>query len=96
MRWRSNTGSNNNGWQPEGAVQIVAGSAQARNDFITYVAEDIDYSHVSPRQNHATSHILPGAYFLSNSHSQTTEKYMGAVCVKTLVLSNVYQTRDLY
>ena len=59
------------------AVQIVAGSAQARNDFITYVAEDIDYSHVSPRQNHATSHILPGAYFLSNSHSQTTEKYIG-------------------
>ena len=76
MRWRLNTGSNNNGWQPEGAVQIVAGSAQARNDFITYVAEDIDYSHVPPRQNHATSHILPGAYFLSNSYSQTTEKYI--------------------
>ena len=32
-----------------GAVQIVAGSAQARNDFITYVAEDIDYSHVPPK-----------------------------------------------
>ena len=76
MRWRSNTGSNNNSWQSEGTVQIVAGSAQARNDFITYVAEDIDYSHVPPRQNHATSHILPGAYFLSNSHSQTTEKYI--------------------
>ena len=66
----------NNGWQSEGAVQIVAGSAQARNDFITYVAEDIDYSHVPPRQNHATSHILPGAYFLFNCHSQTTENIL--------------------
>ena len=59
-----------------GVMQIVAGSAQARNDFITYVAEDIDYSHMPPRQNHATSHILPGTYFLSNFHSQTTEKYI--------------------
>ena len=27
-------------------MQKVAVSAQARNDFTTYVAEDIDYSHV--------------------------------------------------
>ena len=68
-------------------MQIVAGSAQARNDFITYVAEDIDYSHVPPRQNHATSHILPGAYFLSNSHSQTTEKYIFLFTHKTVLVA---------
>ena len=51
-----------------GAVQIVAVSAQARNDFTTYVAEDIDYSHVLTIPSHATSHILPGVYFLSSQN----------------------------
>jgi len=31
-------------------VQKVAVSVQARNDYITYVAEDIDYSHMHAHQ----------------------------------------------
>ena len=49
--------------------------AQARNDHITTWLSPI-YSPTSHVHPHATSHILLGAYFLSNSQGQTTEKYI--------------------